>query len=512
MSSDPTKVPKYPVYQVLYDEQTDDTDPTRSQPRVELDGIRVEPAVGQTATEAAIAAVARKAAEHGRDAVRVIVTTPEGDRWPMVVTRNGEAIEVPEAESVAPKGSKKPLIIAATALIAIAAAGGAAAVIVTAEDSPEPAVETEPQNQWEPPNAGAQVPVGLPEGFSSTAAWAWSVSRDSGALALSSGTIVIRDDDGYLLGISPEDGRQIWRSPTAPRSADSLHETTWAGHSVLVETSTQRLQLWPVPTEPTDEPVEPTTIELVSGAEVSFAGDAPLIYLGDYVVATDAGDGSLTEAEVPAGAHPVSVVEDDIVSLGETYVYRTPRNGDEHTSESTELQHHSAVQTERPQAIWPLTHDVAAALYEGDDEEPLLQVFNLTNGERISSRYVEAPPHQEDEVLVDPEAETAVIGAVAIRWGADEDVITEVNTLRDAVLDGTTLWGQSSDGPARVDISVDGAEPEPYDTFRDTDPPPVLVTDDAAYVEAPRVEDTFLYRIERQPNPGPSEETEDDHS
>lgn len=511
MSIDPTNVPKYPVYQLLYEERPNDTDPAGAQTRVELDGIRVEPAVGQTATEAAIAAVARKAADHGRQAVRVMVTTPEGDRWAMVVTRDGEAIDVPEPDTGNRTRTKKPLIITAAVLLAIAAAGGAAAVIVTNEDDPAPAVEAGPRDHWQPPNAGAQVPVGLPDTYSPTAAWAWSVSRDSGALSLSDGTIVIRDAEGSLVGLDPEDGRQLWHSPAAPRETTSLKETTWAGNSVLADAGTQRLQLWPLPTETTDEPVKPTTIELSNRAEVSFAGDAPLIYLGDYVVLADAGDGTLTEVEVPAGAHPVLVAEGNVVSFDADHVYRTPITGDEDTtSTSTELKHNSAVQDERPQAIWPLAQDVVAALYEGNDGDPLLQVFTITDGERIAARHLESAPREQDDVLVDPDAETAVIGSAAIRWGEEEDAITQTTTLRDPLLHGTTLWGQTSDGPARVDISADGAEPEPYDTLSDSDPVPVLITDDAAYVEAPRVTDTFLYRVEHQASrPDPTEETED---
>lgn len=226
--------------------------------------------------------------------------------------------------------------------------------------------------------------------------------------------------------------------------------------------------------------------------------------------------------------------------MDDTHLYHSPINTDDHSdsqdSDSTELAHHSAVQNDRPLSVWPLTTEVVAGLYEGEDDESILQVFN-SNGERLITSYLDSTPTDQDTALVDPEAETAVIGSIGIHWGNDsestgpdgtepestnpeppgpeivEPDITNFTPAHESLLHGPTLWGEATDGPARVDMSDPQAQPQVYEVFSDEDPPPVLVTDRAAYVEAPRVDQTLLYRAEHQP-PGetgsPANEDEED--
>lgn len=193
--------------------------------------------------------------------------------------------------------------------------------------------------------------------------------------------------------------------------------------------------------------------------------------------------------------------------MDDTHLYHSPINPDENQasddqdsdsteqgSESAELAHHSAVDNDRPEAVWPLNPEVVAGLYEGVDDQPIMQVFNL-DGERITSSYLEPAPTGHDPALLDAQAETAVIGSVGISWGG-EPGITELTPPREPLLHGTTLWGETTNGPARLDITDQDPEPQAYEAFSEEDPPPVLVTDQAAYVEAPRVDQTLLYRAE----------------
>src|SRR5699024_12786244 len=97
----------------------------------------------------------------------------------------------------------------------------------------------------------------------------------------------------------PQTAQPIWRSNEAPQDPANLTETTWAGQPALVEAAQQSLRIWPIPDESTNEPVDPTTIELSSSAEVNYSGEAPLIYLGDYVALADDDSGQLRETPIP---------------------------------------------------------------------------------------------------------------------------------------------------------------------------------------------------------------------
>lgn len=581
---DPAQVAKYPVYQLFYEDLTGDTgadggaDAVDRDSRVELDGIRVEPAPGQSPREAAVAAIAKKATDHQRDAVRVVVTNADNERWKMIVTADGKTIDLSDDHSTETKTrrSKKPLLITAGGLLVLTVAASITAAVLISDTPDDETAETETSGtaaepSWKVPNAGAEVPIGLPEDYATTATWVTPVMQGTGVIELNSDTLsndklsndtlAVIGPEGNLQAIDAQTAQLQWYSTQAPDEMAEVHETTWAGEPVLAEVTSSQLRIWPIPTDsqpaptsqpaPESQPVQPHTVELAHQADVTFVGDSPLIDLGDYVVATDAGDGTLTEIQIPAGAEPLLVSEGEIVSIDDTHLYHSPITTDDHSdsddednaaqdsgsqesgsteqdsenaeqgSESTELAHHSAVQNDRPLSVWPLTTEVVAGLYEGEDEEPILQVFN-SNGERLTSSYLDSTPTDQDTALVDPEAETAVIGSIGIHWGNDsestgpdgtepestnpeppepeivEPDITNFTPAHESLLHGVTLWGEATDGPARVDITDPQAQPQVYEVFSDEDPPPVLVTDQAAYVEAPRVDQTLLYRAENQ--------------
>lgn len=66
---------------------------------------------------------------------------------------------------------------------------------------------------------------------------------------------------------------------------------------------------------------------------------------------------------------------------------------------------------------------------------------------------------------------------------------------------GTAYGTAGQDGPAALDLTTSGAQPESWPTFTPGDPAPNLVTGDAAYVIAPRLEQTFLYRASTKDTP-----------
>lgn len=66
---------------------------------------------------------------------------------------------------------------------------------------------------------------------------------------------------------------------------------------------------------------------------------------------------------------------------------------------------------------------------------------------------------------------------------------------------GLAYGSAGRDGPASLDLTRPGTCAEPWPTYTDKDPAPQLVTGDAAYVIAPRLEQTFLYRASKEETP-----------
>jgi len=540
---DPATVPKYPVYRLYYAEDGEnepaadegtagDRDPASSsgKTRVELDGVVVEPAAGQSPTEAAVAAIAAKAVEHQRTAVRVVITTPSGDRWDMIVTADGEAIDVTDAETASsapssPRRRRRMLAVTGGILAGLLVAGGGATAVTLLD----PFSSTEDADRetvsWQTPGAGVDVPVGLPKTFASTAAWSITVDDSNSVMKLQDGSLVIVDEQGRLTGLDAQTAQPIWRSNEAPQDPANLTETTWAGQPALVEAAQQSLRIWPIPDESTNEPVVPTTIELSSSAEVTYSGEAPLIYLGDYVALADDGSGQLRETPIPAGTIPIGVVDEEIIAVDNTAIYRTPIASAEEdapqqtSSTSVSLEKHSSVtKQQRPDQAWQLSNDTVALSFDRDDSKPVIQVNDLTTG---ALKTVDSPkdlPAEQDEVLVDTDERVANIGPVTITWSAHNAQIAQTPELNDALLHGTFLWGQTREGPGFLNLRHGGkagdATIQHYEAFTEDDPPPVLVTDEAAYIQASRVDETRLYRVERaattgQPSSSKSPESED---
>lgn len=501
----PEQVPKYPVYHLTLEELDEATTASeRDRVRVTLDGVRVEPAAGQDPKDAAIAATAQKAADHDRAAVRVVVKTPTGDRWDMIVTREGEAIDITadDDSATAPerRSRKRRLILITSCVAAGVVMGGSVAAAVAFMGEKDQRTTEQAEDTWQVPGADVQVPMGLPEGYAAQATWSVPVTEGTGARELSNGDLVIIDAEGRMTGLSADEARPQWRASSSPRDLSQVVETTWEGNTVLAQVNQRTLRIWPIPEAPTAEAVEPESIELPASAEVSYGGDSPLIYLGDYVVLASDGAGGLTEVTIPAGTIPLSVVGSEVVSMDDQRLYRTPITttsaAEQPEATTVDLSHHSAAADYKPEHVWPVSSEVAVGLYENRDGDPLIQAFDVESGKRIAARNVEDAPDQRDPVLVDLDAETAVIGTLAVQW-TEETPLAEIEALNQPVLHAQTVWGNTNDGPAFIDLSNAGTT-HYYEVLAEDDTAPVLHTDDAAYLEAPRVKDSILYRVDAE--------------
>src|SRR5699024_12852702 len=98
----------------------------------------------------------------------------------------------------------------------------------------------------------------------------------------------------------------------APTHLADVHDTTWQRRPALAAASSQSLTL--VPLDDTDGTVAPVSVDLDARAEVTYAGTAPLIDLGDYTVAAPATESSEAHrVTLPPGAVPAAAGADGVI-------------------------------------------------------------------------------------------------------------------------------------------------------------------------------------------------------
>lgn len=494
MSINPDEVPAFPAYFLRLDTDAD---------TATLEGIRVEPAAGTDIRQAALQAVAAKAHTHGLTAVRVTLEDQEGDRWKMIVAADGEAIDITtdeaEEHSQSPKRRHRLIIGSAAAVVLLGGAITAGTWIVsslTGSDS-----ETGPP-PWEIPGEGEEIPIAVPDGYEQVSAWSVDVTEDSGAMQISDGRIINAHADGTMLAREADTAEPTWQATNAPDDINDLHQVRWNDRPALSAVENNTLYIWPLADELEAEPTEPVTFDLSNDAEVSYA-DVPLIDLGDFVVAVPTDEG-LTQVNVPVGTDPVAATGEEVISIDAEQIYRTPLEGDEEITTIGYERHSDS--SGRADALWPITDTVVLGQWNDEDGDPMLQAIDITSGERLVSTTTSTTPGNDPDITVDEESDHALIGDVTLSYGTDA-AFGSVPAVADPVLNNGTIYGNTQNGPARIDFPQAGDEnlhPDDdalthWETFADDDVAPQVVTGDAVYLQASRLDETLLYRADLAP-------------
>ena len=482
---DPAAVPPFPVFTIR---QTDAGDT--------LDGVPIEPAHGETDRHrAATDAAAQKAAEQGHEAVRVRAHLSDGRSVDFVVRASGEVYDttVPD-EPVKPSRKKRALILVAAGLTGVLVIGGGAFVLGHALGDEEPvAVETAPPP---PAGAGTDIPVGLPPAFSRTAAWSAQVDDKAVVRELSDGRLLTITEARTLTILDPDRGEPQWVGSSAPTDLTDVHETTWQGRPVLAAASSQSLTLWPL--DDTEGTVAPVSVDLDARAEVTYAGTAPLIDLGDYTVTAPATESSEAHrVTLPPGAVPAAAGADGVIrSLTDEAVWTTNPDTGEH--ERIDLATPEGADG-APEDVIGLTADHALVQWSGDgSSDTTLALIDLTTG-TVAAQATARPPSDSDVLHSDPDAQTAVIGDVFISYG-DDPAVVDLDGLDVTAVDGRQLYGSRDRTAVTATVTGDETSVEDYPLYSPDDPSPVLVSDDAAYVVHTTVDETYLYRADRTPS------------
>lgn len=474
----PDNVPPFPVYTLDYDGNT-----------ALLDKVLIEPTPGQELTETALDAIAGKASDAGLDAVRVRVVTPD-DTHLMIVTSAGEAHDITApAGPTTPSRRKRGLIIGAAALTLALLAGGGITVGRTVN-----AANTDPGPTTPPPIPGdnAAIPVGLPTGFTTTADWSLPVAEARAPVVLENGQVLVTTPADHLEIHEPKRAQTVWSSTTAPNGTTPIVETTWTHRPVLASATGHSLTLWPLDLDE-HRSVPAVTVDFDANADVTYAGVAPLIDLGDYTVAVPGHEG-LQRISVPPGTHPVAAGDDIIVSIGDNTITHTAFTS-KATSTTTDFERPKGT-TGAPTSAMGLTPTRALVTWKAKEKETTALIDTAAG--TVLATIDGRGPSVDELPQLDEAAGTALVGSYFIRYTGNEPTIVDLDMAsRDAVVDGNHVYTTDHDGPLDVKISGHRVIPSRWEPLAPDDPPPAAVATDAAYVIAEKVDQTILYRAPR---------------
>lgn len=485
MTFDPKTVPAFPV--ITMELLEDDT--------VLVDGHPVDIGLDEPPTEAGIRAVAARAANQGLNAVRVRATSPDGTHL-MVVTDEGHAHALPSPQEQGARRGPSRRLLTAIVAVAVVVAGGAAAAGITyavVQAQPAPTPTTPPP----PPGEGSNLPVVAPPGFSQTALWARGVDPQIAPVLVDENRLALVDDTGALRLVEAGTGRGIWKTSGRVSSQDGVHVSTINGVTVLVNASSNELNVWPVDADP----VAPTTYDTSSRAAVTYLGRSPLIDLGDQTAALFTPDG-LTRVDIPVTAAPILATNDSVIAANARTIWRIPAAG---LAESMRMPQPSGAIGE-PRAISAADDQHLVVLWPTEDQSAdIAALVDRYSGSITATATVPRRAFDErSDVIHAPTGTTLTIGSLYIDYSAAPAIIS-LDDLRPSAVEGATVYGLVDSRPATAVRDGAGFTVTPF-TDLDTDARnlPDIVTTTAAFMVADKVEDTLLYALPRtQSQEGP---------
>ncbi|MFF5794545.1 hypothetical protein ACFY5D_21085 [Paeniglutamicibacter sp. NPDC012692] len=484
MTTDPEKVPAFPVYTLQISEGSQ---------AVTLDGAAVPLADDDDFVAAGIAAIVAKLHRHHLGVVRVrAIDASTDDSWDMIVSATGEVLDLSEqheAEKLRKERNTKRtkyLLIAGVGTLAVLTLGGVTAAVVVAN---------QPQAQapaYVPQGVGATLPAAPPPQHAPTAAWSHTVATGSTVNMISAERLLTADPDGSVTARNPETGQPVWRGAGAPENLHAMHQTTWAGQSVYAAVVGQELRLWPTTMPPDAYSVSPTAIALEPGQSARTDVALPYIDLGDWYIRLPDGAGKLHNVMIPPGSTVLNTTADGgITTLSANTIYTLDNNGTITAEKSFAAPEGT---TRYPSRVWTL--DESHLLLAWDEGTRLMGVLDTTTGKLVATAKPRAIPSVSDDLFVDRDAHTAAIGSIGVSYGSVA-ALTDLKSASITSIHGTTVYANTNNGPVTMDLTHPEAEMMTWDNYRTEDPAPELVTNDAIYLVATQLENTVVYRSNR---------------
>ncbi|MGP4992018.1 hypothetical protein [Glutamicibacter ardleyensis] len=485
MTIDPDKVPAFPVYTLHISEDRE---------TVTLDGEHVPVLDEENFIDAGKRAIVAKLTNQHLGMVRArAIDASNGQAWDMIVAVNGEVLDLTEQQQAeeAIKTRKqrrtKRLFITGASIMGMLALGGVTAAIVVA-NQPDSQVQA-----YSPQGVGATLPAAPPPQHSKTAAWSHPTKTGATVNLISPDRLLTADPEGTVTGRNPATGQPVWRGDNAPENLTSMHQGTWAGKPVYAAAERNELRLWPVDM-PYDTPsVAPTTIALEPEQTARTDTHTPYIELGDWYIRVPDAAGKLHDVMIPPGSTVLDVAADgSITTISATTIYTL-----DHTGTILSEKNFAAPEgtTKFPTRLWLL--DDTHALLAWDDTGRVMGVLDIETGSMLFSGKPRAIPAATEPLMVDQHAHTAAIGAIGIRYGTNR-ALANLPSADLTAIHGNTVYANTNNGPVTLDLGKPEAEPQTWANYRAEDPAPVLVTDDAVYLVATQLENTTVYRSNRE--------------
>jgi hypothetical protein len=484
MTTDPEKVPAFPVYtlQVSEDRQA-----------VTLDGAAVPLDADEDFVSAGTAAIVAKLHHHGLDAVRARVLDASSDtQWDMIVDSDGEFLDLtPQQEAEAATRERhhrrKRVLLRSSAASLVVLLGGAVAAAVVAGNQPAalPAA-------YVPAGAGATLPAAPPPAHSPTAAWSHPAAADSTVNLIEDGMLLTVDPAGTMTGRNPATGEPLWRGSKAPLDVQRVHKTAWAGQPVYAAVNGRELLLWPTRMPAGSEIVSPTAIPLESQHNARVDVGTPYIDLGDWYIRIPDATGTLEEVMIPPGSTVLTTTGDgQIITASNDTIYTLDNHGT-----ITMQGPYTAPEgtTGFPTHVWGL--DTSNLLLAWEGASRTMAVLNLESRQITFSAQPRSIPSAKNVLLVDSEARSAAIGSIGLRYGENPSVV-DLKSATPTALRGSVVYANTNSGPVTMDLTHSTPEPEPWESYSAQDPAPSLVTHDAVYLVATQLENTVVYRSDR---------------
>lgn len=482
---DPQKVPAFPVYTLQISEDRES---------LTLDGAQIPVLDDEDFIDAGKNAIVAKLASHNLGMVRArAIDASSGQAWDMIIAATGEVLDLTEqreaeqAVKARIQRRNKRLMIAGVSTLAVLTLGGIGTAVVVAN---QPAASVP---AYTPQGVGATLPAAPPPQHEATAAWSQPTTTGATVNLITPDRLLTADPEGTVTGRNPATGQPVWRGDKAPENLASIHQGTWAGKEVYAAFERNELRLWPV-AMPYDTPsVAPTSIALEPGQTARTDTHTPYIDLGDWYIRVPDAAGTLHEVMIPPGSTVLDVAADGtITTISATKIYTL-----DNTGKTLKEKNFTAPDgaTKYPVRVWLL--DDTHALLAWDDTERVMGVLNTSTGSMLFSGTPRAIPTATEPLLVDKEAKTAAIGSVGISY-SDQAALIDLPTADLSAIHGNLIYANSNNGPVTLDLGNPEAEPKTWANYRAEDPAPALVTDDAVYLVATQLENTTVYRSNRE--------------
>lgn len=282
---------------------------------VTLDGRPLELSAEVDSTDAtavaddAMTQTAKIISSRSWNASRVTAVAPDGTKWPMVVTADGERYSLASENESDSAPRRRPWLwpaVAVTGALVLSAGGFAVALAHRSTPTPVTAKPT-------PTATPTEMPTIAPAGSSTHARWGFGPVADSHPVAvLPSGDLAViqvgESNSRQLTIVDQATGHASWTAPLASGAAEGPWITKIGTTTALMTASTTTVT-W----RSLDDLETPHVVQLTKGAKLTVTADGAWVTVGQHAYLI--GEAELDHRIIPAGAKVMGLQGKGLVAL-----------------------------------------------------------------------------------------------------------------------------------------------------------------------------------------------------